>query len=324
METRGVQEICAEYLGIAVEDVQTAASKAPGSYKRYSVRKRSGHGWRIIYHPARPTKALQYALIETLIHRMHVHRSAMAYRRGLRSPLKASALVHAPFCFSVHIDFKDFFPSIVPEDCFSLFERDEILGRPLTPSERDFIACTAFVRSGGRSQLAVGAPSSPSLSNAVMYDLDQGFSGFAEGKDGVYTRYADDLLFSCNAKGDCRRFVEFAEQKLKETHSPNLAINEAKTHFMSRATKRSITGLIVTPEGEVSIGRDRKRLVRSMVHRYKQYTRGERDFGKDRRKHLSGLLAFILDVEPDFYNRLVLKYGAETVNAALHARRRSR
>ena len=92
----------------------------------------------------------------------------------------------------------------------------------------------------------------------------------------------------------------------------------------SRATKRSITGLIVTPEGEVSIGRDRKRLVRSMVHRYKQYTRGERDFGKDRRKHLSGLLAFILDVEPDFYNRLVLKYGAETVNAALHARRRSR
>jgi len=255
---------------------------------------------------------------------MQVHDSAMAYRRALRSPLKANALMHAPFQFTVRVDFRDFFPSIVPEDCYPLFEQNGVLNRPLGILEREFIEHAAFVSAGGQRRLAVGAPSSPSLSNAVMYRLDQAFSGFAEGKDGVYTRYADDLIFSCNLASECGHFVTFVERMLDETASPNLSMNQSKTRYMSRGTRRPITGVIVTPEGGISLGRGRKRLLRSMVHRYVQYSSWERELNKKQREHLAGLLAFVLDVEPDFYNRLALKYGARAVNSALHAKRRSR
>jgi len=323
-ENRSVQEICAEYLGMSVLEVERASSKAPTSYKRYSVRKRSGHGWRTIYHPARPTKALQHALVETLTHMMQVHDGAVAYRRGLHSPLKTNALIHAPFQFTVRVDLREFFPSILPQDCFPLFAQGCVLGRALRTRERDFIEHAAFVSVGGHLQLPIGAPSSPSLSNAVMYRVDQELSGFAEGKDGVYTRYADDLIFSCNHASECGAFVGFVERVLDETTSPSLAVNESKTRYMSRGTRRPITGVIATPEGGISLGRGRKRLLRSMVHRYVQYSNWERELSKKQREHLAGLLAFALDVEPDFYNRLALQYGARPVNSALHAKRRSR
>jgi len=70
--------------------------------------------------------------------------------------------------------------------------------------------------------------------------------------------------------------------------------------------------------------RARKRYIRGLIHRYQEYLAGRTKFEEERTNELRGLLAFVLDVEPDFYNRLALKYGAQTVNAALHARRRSR
>lgn len=320
-ENRLVQALCAEYLGMPVSAVESAAVKAPTSYKRYAVPKKNGKGWRIIYHPSRSTKALQHALVETLVYRMRVHDGAMAYRRGLQSPLKSNAARHARFGFSVRVDFRDFFPSIVPEDCYPLFEQDGVLGRRLRVAERDFVEKSAFVRVRGEARLAIGAPSSPALSNAVMYRFDRLFSSFAEGNDGVYTRYADDLVFSCDDTRNCGRFVRFVEKALAEASSPKLIVNAEKTLYMSRGTRRHVTGLILTPEGIVSLGRDRKRLLRSMVHRYALYANHKGKLTTEARMKLGGLLAFVLDVEPDFYNRLALKYGAKLVDAALHARR---
>lgn len=81
---------------------------------------------------------------------------------------------------------------------------------------------------------------------------------------------------------------------------------------MSRNCRRSVTGLILTPEGEVTVGRKNKRMLRALLCKAK--------YGKLSTKsasYLQGYLAFLLDVEPSYFNSLALKYGAELVQGAL-------
>ena len=81
---------------------------------------------------------------------------------------------------------------------------------------------------------------------------------------------------------------------------------------MSRGTKRVVTGIVICPNAEVSLGRKNKKYVKKLIF---DYMNGKMDASL--KNHLRGWLAFILDVEPDFYNRLVLKYSAITVRNAL-------
>jgi hypothetical protein len=160
--------------------------------------------------------------------------------------------------------------------------------------------------------LAIGAPSSPCVSNAVMYHLDESAAGLAVQLAGVYTRYADDLVFSTDRVGACREFASAYEALLQSCSSPCLQLNHRKTLYMSKGTRRIVTGLFVTPEGNVSLGRRRKRYLRKLVWDFKNRRLDERQ-----RLQLRGHLAFCLDVEPDYFNRLVVRYGSEAVTCAL-------
>lgn len=307
----------AEYLGTDEAHVEILARAAPKTYRRYTVPKRSGHGLRTIYHPARKTKALQYALIEVLLDLLPVHAAAYAYRGGLKAPLLKHASIHSQFPYSVRTDFRDFFPSLVPDDLIPVIESSGILASPLTADDRQFLSQALFVNHHGRMCLGIGAPSSPVVSNAVMYALDVTFMAFASERDCCYTRYADDLVFSSGQKGMCSDFVEYVTATLAATKSPTLTLNVPKTLFMSRGTRRCITGLFVTPEKTVSMGRKRKRRIRSLLHKHERYKRGEIEMPKAELDWLKGNLAFALDVEPDYYNRLVHKYSARVVSDAL-------
>jgi retron-type reverse transcriptase len=320
--TSSVREIVAAYLGLDVQAAVAVARRAPKTYRRYFVPKKSGSGMRAIFHPSKETKALQYALLETVLPTLPIHDAATGYVRGIRSPLLRNAQAHCEFQFTVRLDFKDFFPSIVPDD---LLGRLVALDRwkNMDEEDRQFVADAAFIQFQKQLCLAIGAPSSPMISNAVMYELDRRLQAFANERNGAYTRYADDLFYSTNAKGQCREFVRHIVSELSEMESPRLVVNGEKTLYMSRGTRRAVTGLMVTPQGDVSVGRVRKRYIRGLIHRYQEYLAGRTKFEEERTNELRGLLAFVLDVEPSFYNRLAQKYGAKTVNAALFGKRKS-
>jgi hypothetical protein len=298
----------ARYLGLLTDAVLALSAAAPTSYKRYAIRKRSG-GWRVIHQPAAETKAIQYALMETLLPELPVHAAAAAYVRGRQSPLRENATKHADYRYSVRVDFKDFFPSIVPDDLLTRI-RDI---RDLSQGDEKFLGNALFVRAKKDAWgLAIGAPSSPMISNAVMYSVDRELSGWASGRGGAYTRYADDLVYSSNEKGCCAQFVVRLETLLKESKSPHLTINRKKTVYSSPATRRLVTGLIVTANGEVSIGRCRKRYLRRLLDKLKNGR-----LSKERRVYLRGYLSFVLDVEPELVDRLATKFGASLLNEAL-------
>ncbi len=307
-------ELVSEFLGFTPEVVKSIAKKAPHSYRRYCIpKKKVGAGKRTIFHPSKTTKALQYALMEMVLCDLPIHDCAAAYRRNIKSPLLVNAQKHAHFAYSIRIDFTDFFPSIKPLDLISLIKKIEHF-KQLSKVEKVFIQNALFVRyPNNRVALAIGAPSSPLISNAVMYELDEKLTRVSKSisSNSVYTRYADDLVFSTDKKGGCKEFYEECSGLVNQTDSPKLLINKNKTYYSSRKTKRVVTGLFVCPDKTVSIGRKNKRFIRKLLFDFKNNA-----LDKKSEKYLSGYLSYILDVEPDFYNRLVIKYGANLVSSA--------
>lgn len=313
---KSIIDIVSDYIGYDKKSALDMSKKAPSTYRCYSIPKRKG-GYRIIHHPSKQTKSLQYALIETLLSLMPVHECAMAYRRGIKSPIRSNAIKHVGFSYSLRVDFKDFFHSIRPVDLLKIIEENMIdTIEKLTPEDKDFIAKSLFVKlPNGLTGLAIGAPSSPIISNIVMFQIDELLNKFARKEDSIYTRYADDIVFSTREKGLCKIFYDELCNIIGTIEYPKLEINKDKTIFTSKGTRRVITGIYLSPDGNISIGRNSKRYIKKLIFDYKNAKLDKKDIA-----YLQGYLAFILDVEPSFYNNLALKYGGEIVKKALKSK----
>lgn len=310
--SNSIVDMIAAYLGLPPYEVVKLSLNAHKIYRRYYIPKKKG-GEREIFHPSKQTKSLQYAIIETILAKLPIHQASAAYIRGVKSPLLVNAKKHSNFAFSVRVDFENFFPSIAPEDLLKILKDSNAFSK-ISGDDSKFISRSLFIRySSGLHGLAIGAPSSPIVSNAVMFSLDENISKLAMSisAESIYTRYADDVFFSTNKQGACKEFVGKLKLLLHSTESPDLRINKSKTRFTSRGSKRVVTGLYICPDGGVSIGRKNKRYIRKLLYDLKMNRLGDKE-----KSYLQGYLSFILDVEPDFFNRLALKYGGELVNIA--------
>lgn len=269
---------------------------APLRYKLFEIPKKSG-GMREVAQPAREVKAIQRWVVREIGPRLPIHKSATAYRDG--SSIRKNAEAHVSSRYMLKLDFTNFFPSILRSDLDSHLECH--CSDFLDPAARQLVAhvcCWARHREPPL-RLCIGAPSSPLLSNSLMFEFDSRLAALAEAEGVVYTRYADDITLSSRDRGRIDRYGEIVKELLGELHYPRLTLNETKTVRASRAGKRVVTGLVLTPEGKVSIGRDRKRLIRAMYHRSLTQELSEKEA-----QELSGLLAFADSIEPGFFQRL--------------------
>ncbi|WP_411970672.1 reverse transcriptase domain-containing protein [Mesorhizobium sp. CA14] len=169
--------------------------------------------------------------------------------------------------------------------------------------------------------LSIGAPTSPKVSNILLYDFDAAMSEKANSLGISYTRYADDITISGNRSDEILLLEKEAKSIIRRMAHPKLTFNDAKRGIYARGRRQMVTGLIVTPQAVVSIGRERKRAISSLLHRS---SLGQLD--SDRRSLLKGLLGFCAANEPDFIGRLRNKYGNDAVAAAMkfHAPKRAR
>ena len=294
------------FAGITLEELESIVNKAQHSYKRYYIPKNSG-GQRRIHHPSSETKLVQYVLINILFNKLPVHDLATAYREEVS--IRDNVEYHKDYEYSIRMDFRNFFPSIKFEDIKLTLEASDLSNQySLSEEEYELIRKACFTKE--TDGLAVGAPCSPTISNTVMYDFDTELYSIVKGinPDSVFTRYADDIVFSTNKEGECKEFENKLESLVGDLDNPNLSVHEDKTYYMSRGNKRMVTGLIITPDGKISIGRDKKRYIKKLVF---DYTKDEID--EEELKYLTGYISYILDVEPTFYNSLVQKYSAETL-----------
>ena len=303
-----VLQTIVEALSIPQNDVLRIAKTAPHRYKVYSVDKRSGTGKRTIAQPSRELKAIQKCLIHEVLCDLPVHSAATAYSKG--DSIRNNASQHVTNNYLLKMDFSDFFPSIKPRD---------LIQHIMAHSEQNFdrndldLILRILFWSPKRSRdlvLSIGAPSSPFISNSIMYNFDILLSDECAKQGIIYTRYADDIALSCNKQNilaDMRNYIIHTAESIKY---PRLQINHKKTVFTSKKHHRAVTGIVLSSQGTLSLGRERKRLIRSMINKFKNNTLMENDCSR-----LHGLLAFALDVEPSFYDRMTKKYGNDTLDS---------
>lgn len=273
--------------------LQAVAKTAPWRYKVFTIPKRRGDGVRVVAQPSRELKAIQREITSLLLSKLPVHDCAHGYvrNRGIRS----NAEQHLQSRFMLKLDLTDFFPSIRPPDFETHVHRH--LSNEIDESELRLISRLLFWAPKGSHdlRLCIGAPSSPALSNTVVFDMDVEISDRCRELGVNYTRYADDLTLSAtepNILSDLERVVG---RIISQLEYPRLRLNREKFVHTSMARRRVVTGLVITNEGQVSIGRERKRLIRAMAHRA---SLGQLDDDEVRR--LEGMLSFAASIEPEF------------------------
>jgi len=283
-------------------------------YKVYKIPKRNGRGFRTIAQPTSVLKDMQRFLVDKHLDSFPVHECATAYKEDVG--IKYNAEIHSSNDFLLKMDFSDFFPSIVPPDLFQhwlkykgvLNPGDDLVLKKLLfwSSKKDHIY-----------RLSIGAPSSPMVSNTIMYEFDCILSSYCAQNGIVYSRYADDLTFSTSIKGRLFNLPEKVKEICNNVSYPSLVINENKTVFSSKKFNRHVTGLVLTNKGEVSIGRAKKRYIKSMVFKYIN-----KDLDSEEVNKVAGYLAYVKDVDVDFYNALGRKFGHSLIYTLMTKRER--
>jgi RNA-directed DNA polymerase len=291
-------------VGMREADVRKIIQSAPIRYKHYRIPKRSG-GTRLVSQPAREVKALQRILLDILLYNLPVHPAATAYRPNIS--LLANALPHAKNGPILKLDFKNFFPSLDVRDWQS-YCREKNLN--LSGDEVELTSRLLFFRSPGLSglTLAIGAPSSPHLSNVLMFDFDSKLTNELLSERVTYTRYADDLTFSAPRTGYLTGVEKLVRSSLRNLKSPKLFLNDEKRVEATTKYKRVVTGLVLTNDGRVSIGKRQKRNLHASVHKASLGQLPLTELQK-----LCGWLGYVGSVEPSFLDTLTAKYGRDTI-----------
>lgn len=273
-------------------------------YKIYTIPKRSDpNKRRVIAHPSKKLKRLQRWIVKNFLTEFKVHSTAQAYEKD-RS-IATNAAIHAENNYLLKMDFKDFFPSIQPMDLISRIPDSW----DLNEHDHCFLFNSLFYADHKTKKvvLSIGAPSSPKVSNIVMYEFDKKLSDYCKEKNISYSRYADDLTFSTNTPNildDCEKFVHDLCEK---SRSPMLRVNTDKTVHTSKKGHRRVTGLVLSNEGKVSLGRDKKRKIRATLHNYKV----GRFNDELKKQELRGWLAHAKACDPEFLSSLNEKYNRE-------------
>lgn len=297
-------------IGINEKKLFLTAHRIPLKYKVYKIPKRYS-GVRIIAQPTPEVKEIQRKLVGFLRTRLRIHNCATAYEAG--KGIKENALKHVKNQYLLKMDLANFFNSITPDIFQNALTHDSV--------ELDETTWTTLVnvffwapgkKLTGKLVLSVGAPSSPFISNYIMKRFDEQVSDLCEKLGVTYTRYADDITFSTNQQNILFSLKENIGSLLQANGYKSININESKTVFSSKAHNRHVTGVTLTNDGKLSVGRDKKRYASSLIFRFRLA-----ELCHDDILFLKGLLAHYFHIEPSFRCSMEKKYGKDIIHALM-------
>lgn len=301
-----VFNILKENLLLSENQLNNFIATCPHRYKKYEIPKRNSNQMRTIAHPSKELKKIQRLLVKHLQETLPIHESACAYKK--KASIKINAQYHQCNEYLLKLDFKNFFPSIKPILFIDTLKRHNIIF-----DDRDLFLLKNIIfwkpKRNADLELSIGAPSSPLISNFIMYDFDHIIT-LESAKLGItYTRYADDLSFSTNQKDILFEIPKLISDQLRLLFKGQLSLNETKTKFSSKKFNRHITGVTITNNNKLSVGRDRKRKISAMIHRFSKSELNEKEIEK-----LKGYFAFANYIDQDFYAQMEKKYTKIVIN----------
>ena len=240
--------------------------------KQYKIIKLpKGNGkFRTIYAPSKAYKTKLKTLLLDLqqkLHNLDDEKTIQGFMRG-RGPV-SNAQKHIGYNYTLSMDLEDFFDSVTIE----------MAGSHLNDEERELCFIDGIARQG--------LPTSPLIANLAFYKLDQQIKE-ALGEVGayvMYTRYADDMIFSFNQEEMSETIITLVTEIVTKG---DFKVNTSKTKLQcTKQGRRQITGLSVG-ERRLYPTRRVKRKIRAALH-------------QKRREQAIGLLRWAECKEPNAF-----------------------
>lgn len=221
-------------------------------------------------------------------------------------------------CF-YQTDLSDFFPSIKKDLVARIFSMNE-----------DNMPFLDFDKYAGRivdlitfnSRVPRGFVTSNPLSNACLVEFDNSFLKYCQENDIVYTRYSDDIVISGVSDEKVKAASLILMKLLGEIYGGAFLVNAEKSKFVKLGRKIKLLGMVILPNGAVSIDLPVKRKIETLLHFYVTNTFKfldlvDDDFEKGRQS-LAGYINFANAADKVFLAKLRRRYGEGAVDALLH------
>lgn len=269
-------------------------------YRRWSIPKRDGTP-RLISAPKPQLKAAQRWIMREVTEHLPVHSAAHGFLVG-RS-IVSNAQVHAGARVIVKLDIEGFYPTVTFPRVKGLLRKAglgeqvaTLLALLATECPREELVVdgkTVFVATGPRS-LPQGAPTSPSITNALCLRMDCRLYGLAQKLGCRYTRYADDLTFSFHGPAEGPDLVgTLINAVTRIVAAEGFAIKPKKTRVMRSGARQRVTGLVVNS----APGRPPARVSRKQLRELRAAIRN-RELGRPGKgeslDQLRGMAAFVM------------------------------
>lgn len=165
-----------------------------------------------------------------------------------------NAYQHIGYRYTLSLDLEDFFDSVTPDH--------------ITPLMHQTIIDQCFINGSPRQ----GLPTSPVITTIAFLEYDKRIINLMNrlGISAIYTRYADDLIFSFDDKRETGRIQYMVRQALLDS---GFVINNRKTTLQdARNGRRIITGIAVDHHGLHATRRIRRK-IRAAIHQKNEDSR---------------------------------------------------
>ena len=275
-------------LGISAKTLYAVSNNISKHYHKAKLPKKSG-GYRNLSVPDEVLKSIQKRIADVLLIHMPVSSYAKAYRFG--SSTLRNAKHHVGKQVVLKLDILHFFDSIRYSTVKDKVFPEEIYAEPL----RILLTMLCY----HKDALPQGAPSSPAITNIILYEFDELIGQWCWEWNIAYTRYCDDMTFSGDF--DPVEVIRFVSLELKKL---GFLLNEQKNRIQRPGQQQTVTGIVVNEK--LSIPTDYRRKLRQELYYYRKFGIQEhlQKIGLEipeetYRMQLLGKVNYVLQIHPD-------------------------
>lgn len=235
-------------------------------------------------------KLVQKSIADNILIQYPISKYAKAYKPG--SSIQKNARPHIGKKKILKLDIEGFFDHIL----YSRVKDTVFYEEKYSESIRILLTMLCYYN----DSLPQGAPTSPAITNIIMYDFDETVGAFCNEKNIAYTRYCDDMTFS--GCFDEREIISFVKGELRKL---GLFLKNRKTAVISASKRQVVTGIVVNEK--MNVTKDYKKTIRQEIYYIKKFGLDEhlKRLGiSDKQQYvlsLKGRIAFVLQTIPNEY-----------------------
>lgn len=245
-----------------------------------------------------------------------------SYREG--TSIYKAVLPHKDSNYYLTTDIKSFFNSINKENIKNTI-LDNLDNYPIYSNDIKKNLDSILNLLTIENKLPIGFATSPLLSNAILNKFDNNIEKFCKRNNIIFTRFSDDLIFSSNQNIDKSLiFKEIKNEFLKL--NDKLELKDEKTKLFTKAKKIKILGLIILPNGQITVDKKYKKEIEISLHYYLTNKDKLNDYldTKTNSKiiRVYGLLNYINGIDKNYIQKLRKRYGNYIIDSFMHKDKR--